>query len=355
MNDDKFMISEGIGNSPDDMNNALGGSRKSVFPLRYHDLGGTPLIELWDLSRADSPESLVCSIASLEKRIGTGPCLPPGAFIFHCSRCGSTLLARLFAMLATNRVFNEPGAFHAFRDAHWNGMSNPGVQRNLKVLIEAYGLDPVAQEVRLIIKFDSRAVLAVGALRRSFPDVPFIYLLRKPADVIASLVAAPPGFLGRENRAALSETLGGAERELADYTPEEWAAWYLSRNLETALAQAKCFSDVVDYETFATHYLPLVNRISGSHLTGEARGVQAILSRHSKNPSAPFSPGRSQDSHSFAVREAADRMVGEAYGKWGGNCLNRSGTGPQMRPPSPLQPIRSRNSSGRDLSRSRRS
>ncbi len=38
----------------------FGPPRESVFPLRFHDLAGSPLIELWDLPNAGRPEALVC-------------------------------------------------------------------------------------------------------------------------------------------------------------------------------------------------------------------------------------------------------------------------------------------------------
>lgn len=274
------------------------------------------MVELWDLQGKDRPTSLVCSMADLEERLSAEPHLPPAAFIFHCSRCGSTLLARLFAAIASNRVFNEPGVWHDFRATHWNRMADGDSRRVAKALLEAHGLRPGAGETKLIIKFDSRAVLEVEALRACFPQVPFIYLLRDPAEVVASLAANPPGYLGQENRGKMAAMFGGVQGSLSDYTPTEWYAWYVERNLRLALDHANCFSTVIDYDGSAARYLAAVNRISGSNLAVAEAQIQTILGRHSKKPTQRFSPGEVTRDETTMTQQAAQRIAGPIYANW---------------------------------------
>jgi sulfotransferase family protein len=316
MNDDKSMATDGCTASTGPRETQFAPSRENVYPARYYDLGESSLVELWDEQGKDRPGSLVYSVAGLEARLRRESPLPPAAFIFHCSRCGSTLLARLFAAIAANRVFNELGVVHDFRATRWNRMAEADSRRALKALVEAHGLAPGASEARLIVKFDSRAVLEVEALRACFPHVPFIYLLRHPAEVVASLAATIPGFLERESRATMAALFGGVQGSALDYPTEEWYAWYVERNQRLALHHANCFSEVIDYGSFASRYLATVNRISGVNLTLDNERVQMVLNRHSKNPAQRFAQGHGRRPETAALHEAAQRIAGPVYAQW---------------------------------------
>ncbi|MEY2880819.1 MAG: hypothetical protein RLZZ15_3199 [Verrucomicrobiota bacterium] len=266
---------------------------------------------------AHRPESLLYSIERLEGRLRAEPGQRPAAFIFHGGRCGSTLLARLFAAAGGARVFDEPGAFHDFRDARWRQLASADSRRALHALIAAHGLGPVPGEARLVMKFDSRAVLAVPALRACFPTVPFIYLLRSPREIVASVGAAPPGFLAPDARAAMAAMFGGVEGALENYSEEAWYAWYAERNLRAALDHARCFTEVIDYGVFATRYLATVNRLSGTALRADDPRVEAVLSRHAKYPVRPFPAGSPPPDAATALQATKPLLAAEAaYAAW---------------------------------------
>ncbi len=314
MNDDNSIVSAATNAPPTAGYKPFGLARECVFPLRFHDLAGSPLIELWDLQQSGRAESLVHSPATLAARLAAEPRLKPGAFIFHCSRCGSTLLARLFATVAANRVFDEPDAFHQLRDADGKRPADADSLHTLKVLTEAFGLRPGAAERQFIIKFDSRAVLLAAKLRQCFPDVPIVYLLRDPAEVVASLNARPPGFLAPENRPAMAATFGSVDGSPADYSPEEWQAWYVERNLRIALENRRSFTAVLDHAGLQTSFLPLVSRISGTLVEPSHPHVQAVLRQHSKFPAQAFAPKTSPAA--TTIRHTVDRIATNTYREW---------------------------------------
>lgn len=293
------------------------GTRDIIFPLRFYDLGGaSALIELWDARRANSPGELIFSLPKLAQRIEAGPCLPPAAFIFHCSRCGSTLLARLFAAAESNRVFDEPGALHTFRATAWANRSTPESQHALRILLEAHGLQPAPGERRLIVKLDSRAVFMIERLRACFPTVPFIYLMREPAEVVASLSATRPGFLEDENRTQLAAEAGESTQGIGGYSREEWLAWYVEKNLRKALDHAAYFSAVIDYATHATAYLEVVNRISQTSFSAADPLIMATSARHSKDVARSFDQQASLAKVSPATRATSERIAGPTYRAW---------------------------------------
>ena len=85
--------------------------------------------------------------------------------IFHCSRCGSTLLARLLEIDPANRVFLEPQALRQFLHLNRMRLPSPETRRDLRILLQSYGLEPSSGEKRLIFKLNSVAVHSLAAIR----------------------------------------------------------------------------------------------------------------------------------------------------------------------------------------------
>lgn len=109
--------------------------------------------------------------------------LAPAAFVFHMSRCGSTLLCQLLSTLDSFSVLSEPPAVDFFLREHH---ARPGAEAILRKLIAALGQKRFAAEQRFLLKLDSWHIEHLPLLRRAFPEVPFIFLYRKPGEVMAS-------------------------------------------------------------------------------------------------------------------------------------------------------------------------
>ena len=121
------------------------------------------------------------------------PTLPPSLFIFHASRCGSTLLSQMLASLACNVVVSEPPALNSILAAR----RPPAEEAELmRLVIRSLGRNRGDRARRLIVKFSSWNVLAAATIHRLFPDTPMIWLQRAPAQVLASLSEQPAGWTG---------------------------------------------------------------------------------------------------------------------------------------------------------------
>ena len=106
--------------------------------------------------------------------------VPPSAFIFHVSRCGSTLASQLLALDPTNIVLSEVPFFDAVLRAEKNIP-----QQLLKSAIAFYA--PVNNDrKRLFIKTDSWHVFFYKQIRELYPQTPFILLYRRPDEVVRS-------------------------------------------------------------------------------------------------------------------------------------------------------------------------
>lgn len=115
------------------------------------------------------------------------PGIAPSGFIFHLSRCGSTLVSRMLASLARNLVISEaPVIDQAIQLAERGALgAPPGSTAVLRGLVSAIA-QPRNGEDRLFIKFDSWHVRQLPAILDAFPEVPWIFLYRDPVEILVS-------------------------------------------------------------------------------------------------------------------------------------------------------------------------
>lgn len=123
----------------------------------------------------------------------------PTGFIFHVSRCGSTLVSQMLAALPRNIVISEASVIDKVIRAD---ASEETRVTWLRWLINALGQRRFTEERDLYIKFDSWAVLDLPLIERAFPGVPWIFMYRNPVEVIVSNLRQPgaqmiPGVIDR--------------------------------------------------------------------------------------------------------------------------------------------------------------
>jgi hypothetical protein len=134
----------------------------------------------------------------------SGQCLQPSAFILHMSRCGSTLLAQMFAASDKNLVISEGSPIDRMLGAG-KKYANLGEDQQLewiRAVVLAVGRKRVATHERYIIKLDSWSTEYIPLLEHAFPGVPWVFLYRDPLEVLVSNLqqrasAAMPGVADR--------------------------------------------------------------------------------------------------------------------------------------------------------------
>jgi hypothetical protein len=110
--------------------------------------------------------------------------IQPSAFIFHVSRCGSTLMTQMLSTLSHCIVLSEPPVIDMF----FNTM-NESKETNIATfqkLIHALGQRRFANEKNVIIKLDSWHLGQIRFIREAFPNTPMLFLYREPRQVLAS-------------------------------------------------------------------------------------------------------------------------------------------------------------------------
>lgn len=130
------------------------------------------------------------------------PGLAPGAFIFHASRCGSTLMARMLAGLERNVVLSEPPPLDSLLRAH---RADPHIAPHqpalVAALLSAFGQRRRGDEQRLLVKLDAWNVFEAALLQQLYPETPRLFLYRDPLEIAVSQLRQPglhrvPGMLG---------------------------------------------------------------------------------------------------------------------------------------------------------------
>lgn len=151
----------------------------------------------------------------------TSPGAAPSGLIFHMSRCGSTLAARMLSALPQTTVISEAppidDAIQAGR-ADW-----------LRALVAAF----IRPDRSCFVKFDSWHILSLPLIRAAFPQTPWIFLYRDPLEVLQSQ-AVRPGMMacpGAMDPAAL----GMRAEQITTLRREEWCARLFAGFLESAL------------------------------------------------------------------------------------------------------------------------
>ena len=120
------------------------------------------------------------------------PGLPPTAFVFHISRCGSTLLAQMLARLDSHVVLSEPPPLDALLRMHYTDPDAAAHQAGwITALLSAYGQRRRGSERALIVKLDAWSLFELPLLQRCFPATPCLFLYREPSEVVASHLRAP--------------------------------------------------------------------------------------------------------------------------------------------------------------------
>jgi len=114
--------------------------------------------------------------------------LAPTAFIFHVSRCGSTLLTQALSLDAGNVVYAEAPLLDNILSATFKDekITIKETERWFKAAIQMMGQQRKSQYQQLFIKLDSWHIHFYPLLRKWFPETPFYFLTRKPDAVILS-------------------------------------------------------------------------------------------------------------------------------------------------------------------------
>jgi len=241
--------------------------------------------------------------------------IPPAGFVYHLSRCGSTLVGQMLAASPRHLVLSEPPPVDAVLQSKLRGVPPETRGDWLRALLAALGR-PRAAEERLFVKLDMWHVLDLELVVSVFPEVPWIFVFRDPVEVLAShlsRVTGPqmiPGVLP-------PELLGLGYESLREITLAEYGARVVGRIGSEAADHASTGRGLlVDYRELPGAVTGAIAAHFGLDLDdGEVAAMRAAGMRDAKNPVLPFEPDSEarRAGASADVVEAAERWARPAY------------------------------------------
>lgn len=187
----------------------------------------------------------------------------PSLFIFHTSRCGSTLLTRAMAQARTNLVYGEVevindlwSLFLADNDNVIKDEFSPQQAQQFRSLISLLGRRRAENYQQYIIKFPSIYTHLITSITSLYPDVPVMYLYRDPVEVLASLEEG--GCQTIKNRHTAFGKAVVADN--APYTDDasSYAIKLLEMNMQAVLKEQNANIHYLDYRYLNKDNLPII-------------------------------------------------------------------------------------------------
>ena len=304
------------------------------MPIRVHWEQGYPLVDWCHFGEARFVESFFDQ--TIEKRLrhpfallfrpqtslddlvelqAIDPGVPPTGFIFHMSRCGSTLLSQMLAALPRNIVISEASPIDGVLHANWRNPNITDEQRIcwLRGLLSAYAR-PRQGEQHFFVKFDSWHTLELSLIQRAFPGVPWIFLYREPVQVLVShqrqrgpqVVQGmlPPQWLGLD------------PATLADMTLDEYTACVLAKICQGALHYRNADARWVNYQQLpAVLWEELAAHFRLAYSGAEIAAIQQVLPFNAKNPGLYFVGDTKDKEHQATpeLRQLAEQWLQPVY------------------------------------------
>lgn len=239
-------------------------------------------------------------------------CAAPAGFVFHLSRCGSTLVHRMLAASGLVRAISEAPVF----DSALQACLDPNLSDALRFALlrtVAAGLANGAGGQSLLLKLDSWHILFWRLLRAAFPATPMIFLHRDPVEILVSQramrgVQAVP----QPHIAALCGIADHAALDLDEYCARVLAAF--CRQASNAVEEGAMIA--IDYRDLPgavfARVLPQFGLAPGAT---EMEAMRAAAGRDAKDPGRAHVPDAAakQARADPALRALAEAIVGEDY------------------------------------------
>jgi hypothetical protein len=256
-------------------------------------------------------------IEALGEREAEDPVAGPAGFIYHMSRCGSTLVAQMLAALPENVVISEAGPIDAVLQANRKNSQVTDRQRIdwLRWMVGALGRRPEGKGTRVFVKLDCWQTVEMDLIRQAFPTTPWIFVYRDPVEVMVSQFRQPaywtlPG--------TLDPARFGMEPQAALLMPrQEFCGRVLQATLRAAVDHyEKDGGWLVDYPSLPDAVWNSVGKFFGITFSREEiELMESAAELDAKNPYYAFVPDAAakQKEASEAIRGVSEELLYPLY------------------------------------------
>lgn len=253
-------------------------------------------------------------LLQLEKQLES---VEPTGFIFHSSRCGSTLVANACRAVSNSIVLSEANAIDKLIARFITDADNPIKESLYSVFLRGV-VHALAQrrhdEQNLFIKFACCSFAQLERIKRIWPNVPWLFLYRDPVETIVSNMRDVPPWLIDNDRRVLSSIIGADSA----MSLEELCARTIGSLYSTAYKLANENSMLLNYKQLSVPVIASVLNFFNVSLSSEELETIARTSGvYSKEVAGTraFVPDvdAKQKLASDTVREVSERWASEPY------------------------------------------
>ena len=242
-------------------------------------------------------------------------------FIFHVSRCGSTLTSNYIRHACGSLVLAEPQPVCEMLTPYEFGvwpftLPNFPSMRDalLQSIISRYALYAARQKKKLIVKFVSWNTRFIPIVLRLWPMVPTVVLIRHPIEVAVSNMRRPTAWLQLRTQPAAAKALLDIP-DAENISSETYLAAVLSTFYRTIASVRSTSFRIVDYRDLNNSSLREITSFFG--LEAATDKLDHVLDNYSKDASSSEKfQGDSNDkqrSTSVKLSRAIDRWALPEY------------------------------------------
>jgi hypothetical protein len=258
------------------------------------------------------------ALLQLEKVLDS---VSPTGFIFHSSRCGSTLVANACRAISSSIVLSEANAIDKLIARFFTDTGDIKASLYsvfLRGVVHALGQRRRGEEQHLFIKFACTSFAQLERITRIWPHVPWVFLYRDPVETIVSNVNDPPTWLTDDDWRVLASITGTTPSEVANMTIAERCARSLGSFYSHAYNVANNQSLLLNYNQLSIPVLSIVLKFfcvspSAQELEAIARASRVYAKEISGTRPFVADANTKQKLASDLVRRAADAWANEPY------------------------------------------
>jgi hypothetical protein len=256
----------------------------------------------------------ITRIVALERVNQVADGIPPSGFIFHISRCGSTLLRHVLGAVRGGLALGEPPFFTAALSGESAGTLRRRVTGGIKALGRAY----TGQEEHFFVKFESQHAGKLDVFEASFPGVPMLYIYRDPMEVFQKVIhGGGCGWLAIKRNPRLASEFVGIDPDTINRMPlEEYAARVIGIHYEMAASHSARGLALLNYRSLTKpDSMRRVLEFFGLDVSGdEFDRVFTLTKRNAKRPKESFLERQAQEL-SKAQRDLVEKWAIAPYEK----------------------------------------
>ena len=259
-------------------------------------------------------------LLQLEKTLES---VAPTGFIFHSSRCGSTLVANACRAIANSIVLSEAPAIDKLIARF---ITDEGTVKQslysvfLRGVVHALGQHRSGSEQHLFIKFACTSFSQFERISRIWTNVPWLFLYRDPIETIVSNVNDPPTWLLDEDWRVLASIIRVSPAEVAAMSLEERCARAIAAFYSQARKLANDRSMLLNYNQLT---VPVISSVLEFFKVSPSAQELEAIARASGVYAKEISGTRPFVADGDAKRKRASDLIREMAARWANEPYQR--------------------------------